>query len=94
MQLPLTPSFRLDDRRALVTGAGRGIGFTAAVAALADAGAHVTLIARSRDEIEAGVEAIRARGGSADAQALDVTDLGAFEHCHGGEQRIPTTCSS
>ena len=30
--LPITPSFRLDGRRALVTGAGRGIGLAAAAA--------------------------------------------------------------
>jgi NAD(P)-dependent dehydrogenase (short-subunit alcohol dehydrogenase family) len=41
--LPRTPSLRLDGKRALITGAGRGIGLAAA-AALADAGAHVTLI--------------------------------------------------
>jgi NAD(P)-dependent dehydrogenase (short-subunit alcohol dehydrogenase family) len=77
MALPTTPSFRLDGKRALVTGAGRGIGLAAA-AAFADAGAHVTLVARSRDEIEEGAQAIRARGGSADSQACDVTDLDAF----------------
>ena len=59
--LPTTPSFRLDGRKALVTGAGRGIGLAAAVA-LAEAGAHVVLAARSRDEIEAGAEALRAKG--------------------------------
>ena len=37
--LPKTPSFRLDGRRALITGAGRGIGLACA-AALAEAGAH------------------------------------------------------
>jgi NAD(P)-dependent dehydrogenase (short-subunit alcohol dehydrogenase family) len=77
MALPTTPSFRLDGKRALVTGAGRGIGLAAA-AALADAGAHVTLVARSADEIEAGAGAIRARGGSARAVALDVGDLDGF----------------
>jgi NAD(P)-dependent dehydrogenase (short-subunit alcohol dehydrogenase family) len=77
MTLPTTPSFRLDGRRALVTGAGRGIGLAAA-AALADAGAHVTLVARSGEEVEAGAAAIRAGGGSADAQACDVTDLDGF----------------
>ena len=77
MTLPTTPSFRLDGRRALVTGAGRGIGLAAA-AALADAGAHVTLVARSGEEVEAGAAAIRAGGGSADAQACDVTDLDSF----------------
>lgn len=74
--LPQTPSLRLDGRRAVVTGAGRGIGLAAA-AALAQAGAAVTLVARSADEIEAGADAIRAAGGEADAAALDVTDLAA-----------------
>ncbi|MYZ49577.1 3-oxoacyl-ACP reductase, partial [Rhizobiales bacterium L72] len=32
VQAPVTPSFRLDGRRALVTGAGRGLGFAAACA--------------------------------------------------------------
>ena len=51
VQLTSTPSFRLDGRRALVTGAGRGIGLAAA-SALADAGAHVTLASRTTQEIE------------------------------------------
>jgi NAD(P)-dependent dehydrogenase (short-subunit alcohol dehydrogenase family) len=78
MNLPATPSFRLDGKRALVTGAGRGIGLAAA-AAFAEAGAHVTLMARTRDEIEAGTKEVRERGGAADAVAVDVTDLAAFE---------------
>ena len=76
IDLPRTPSFRLDGRRALVTGAGRGIGLGAA-AALTDVGAAVTLAARSKDELEGAVHAIRARGGKADALVLDVTDLDA-----------------
>lgn len=75
-ELPRTPGFRLDGRRAVVTGAGRGIGLAAA-AALAEAGAEVTLLARSADEIEAAAEAIRARGERAEAAPLDVSDLGA-----------------
>src|SRR5215468_11126588 len=77
VDLAKTPSFRLDGKRALVTGGGRGIGLAAA-SALADAGAHVTLAARTKDEIEAAAEAIRARGQKADALALDVTDLTAM----------------
>ncbi len=74
--LPRTPSLRLDGRRAVVTGAGRGIGLAAA-AALAQAGAAVTLVARTAAEIEAGAAAIGEAGGVADAATLDVGDLDA-----------------
>jgi len=76
MELPRTPSMRLDGRRALVTGAGRGIGLAAA-AALAQAGAEVVLAARSAHEIEAAAAAIRAAGGEARALVLDVLDVEA-----------------
>ncbi|MEZ0168820.1 SDR family NAD(P)-dependent oxidoreductase [Microvirga sp. TS319] len=72
--LPRTPSFRLDGRRALVTGAGRGIGLAAA-AALAEAGASVLLCARTEHEVQSAADAIRAKGGAADAIALDITDV-------------------
>lgn len=72
--LPKTPSFRLDGRRALVTGAGRGIGLALA-AALADAGAEVTLVARSAEETEAGAAAIRQASGQAHAATLNVSNL-------------------
>jgi NAD(P)-dependent dehydrogenase (short-subunit alcohol dehydrogenase family) len=75
--IPKTPSFRLDGRRALVTGAGRGIG-AAVAAALADAGAHVTLCARTASEIEQGAAALRDAGYAADWLALDVTDISGF----------------
>lgn len=76
MSLPLTPSMRLDGRRALVTGAGRGIGLAAA-AALAQAGADVTLVARSAAEIAAAADEIAGQGGKAQAAVLDVSDLDA-----------------
>jgi NAD(P)-dependent dehydrogenase (short-subunit alcohol dehydrogenase family) len=63
-------SFRLDGQHALVTGAGRGIGRACALA-LAEMGATVTLVARSRDELEAvAAEA----DGRAFVHAADVTD--------------------
>ncbi len=70
---PRTPSLRLDGRRAIVTGAGRGIGLAAALA-LADAGAAVTLVSRTTAEIEAVKGEIRRRGGTAEAITLDVAD--------------------
>jgi NAD(P)-dependent dehydrogenase (short-subunit alcohol dehydrogenase family) len=78
VQLPQMPSFRLDGRRALVTGAGRGLGL-AVSAALAEAGAQVVLAARSEPQIEAAAAAIRDRGGAAEAAVLDVTDVHAVE---------------
>jgi NAD(P)-dependent dehydrogenase (short-subunit alcohol dehydrogenase family) len=73
ISLPKTPSFRLDGRRALVTGAGRGIGLAAA-AALGEAGAEVCFISRTGSEIEEAAEAIRAAGGTADTLVLDVLE--------------------
>lgn len=78
MSLPRTPSFRLDGKRALVTGASSGIGLAAAVA-LAEAGAHVVLAARSADKLAAVVEEIEAEGMSARMLALDVSDVAATE---------------
>jgi NAD(P)-dependent dehydrogenase (short-subunit alcohol dehydrogenase family) len=76
--LPNTPSFRLDGKRALITGGGRGIGLACA-AALADAGAHVTITARKPDEIEAVAQALNRRGQKADAVTVDVTDVPAMQ---------------
>jgi NAD(P)-dependent dehydrogenase (short-subunit alcohol dehydrogenase family) len=73
LTLPRTPSFRLDGRRAIVTGAGRGIGLAAA-AALAEAGAEVTLVARTASEIEAAAAQM---GGT--AAVLDVSDISAVK---------------
>lgn len=78
MTIPRTPSFRLDGKRALVAGASSGIGFGCAVA-LAEAGAHVVLSARSAERLAEAVGAIRAEGFSAEALVLDVADVAATE---------------
>ena len=66
--------FDLAGRRALVTGANRGLGLAIAHA-LAGAGAHVVLGVRSPESAEEPLDAIRADGGSASSIALDVTRL-------------------
>jgi NAD(P)-dependent dehydrogenase (short-subunit alcohol dehydrogenase family) len=74
VRIAQTPSFRLDGKRALVTGAGRGIGLAAACA-LAQAGAHVMLVSRSKDDMENVGLAFSAKGWRASALILDVCDI-------------------
>jgi NAD(P)-dependent dehydrogenase (short-subunit alcohol dehydrogenase family) len=63
----------LTGKPALITGAGRGIG-RAIAQRLAAEGAPVTLLARTRADIDAVAGEIVARGGAALAIAADVTD--------------------
>lgn len=63
----------LNGRLALVTGASRGIG-AANAEALAAAGAHVILTARTAAGLEAVEERIHAAGGSATIAPLDLTE--------------------
>ncbi|MEO0797624.1 MAG: SDR family oxidoreductase [Pseudomonadota bacterium] len=74
MTLPTTPSFRLDGKRALVTGASRGIGLAGAVA-LAEAGAHVVLAARTLDDVERHAVALSDKGFKAECSEMDVTRI-------------------
>lgn len=62
---------------ALVTGASRGIG-AATAEALAAAGAHVVMVARSAEEMEAVEDRIHAAGGSATLAPLDLLADGAI----------------
>lgn len=78
MTLPKTPSFRLDGKRALVTGASSGIGLACAVA-LAEAGAHVVLAARSTTKLEAVLSELTHAGLSAEVLTMDVADIPAMQ---------------
>jgi NAD(P)-dependent dehydrogenase (short-subunit alcohol dehydrogenase family) len=71
---PMLPSQRLDGQHAIVTGAGRGIGRAAALA-LAEAGADVTLFARSESELDAVANEVRARGRRAETCIGDVRSV-------------------
>ncbi|WP_313690587.1 SDR family NAD(P)-dependent oxidoreductase [Achromobacter mucicolens] len=76
--LPKGPDFRVDGRRALVTGGSGGIGLAAA-AALGRAGAHVTVAARREPELAQVCEALRAEGIGCAPLVLDVTDAAAVD---------------
>ncbi|MDA7423704.1 SDR family NAD(P)-dependent oxidoreductase [Thalassococcus lentus] len=78
MDLPKTPSFRLDGQRALIAGASSGIGLGCATA-LAEAGAEVTLIARRADRLDAITEEMRSRGWAAQSLPMDITDMAVVE---------------
>ena len=71
--LPRTPTFQLNGKRALVTGASRGIGLGGAMA-LAEHGAHVVMAARNAEEIGRAAQSVREAGYSAEGVSLDVSD--------------------
>jgi NAD(P)-dependent dehydrogenase (short-subunit alcohol dehydrogenase family) len=70
---------RLKDKIAIVTGAGTGIGHAIAVA-MVGAGAHVALVGRRKDKIEAVAREAAPGGGSAIAVAADVSKQAEIEH--------------
>ena len=74
IELPKTPSLRLDGLCALVTGASSGIGLGCAVA-LAEAGAHVVLASRNIKALNEVAEALSLNGYSAETLELDISDL-------------------
>lgn len=91
--LPRTPSFRLDGKTALVTGASSGIGLACA-AALAEAGAHVVCVARGAARLEETVAALKAEGRSAEGLVLDITDLDAMTKALAGREAFDVVVNS
>src|SRR5579885_2619030 len=64
--------FRLDGKRALITGGSRGLGHAMA-AALADAGADLVLVGRDADSLQTAARALGAQGRKVDTLAADVS---------------------
>jgi len=77
--MPGQDNFTLTGRRAVVTGAGRGIGRSIALA-LASAGANVAVTARNTGELEQLVAEIQAMGHQSLAVSCDVTDPEQVQH--------------
>lgn len=74
IDIPRTPSFRLEGKRALVAGASSGIGLGCA-AAMADAGARVCLASRRQAPLDTLASGLRDRGGQVEVLPLDVADI-------------------
>lgn len=71
--------FRIDDRVAIVTGSGRGIGAGTALA-YADAGADVVLSARTLSQLEETADKVRERGRRALVVPCDVLEAEQRQH--------------
>jgi NAD(P)-dependent dehydrogenase (short-subunit alcohol dehydrogenase family) len=80
-------TFRLDGKKALVTGAGRGIGRAVALA-LAAAGAELVLVSRTPSELDAVVGEIASGGGQARSLPLDVMRSEAVRDAFAGLDRL------
>ena len=80
-------SFRIDGQTALITGASRGIGAGIAMA-LAAVGAHVVLVSRTKDELDAVAKTILERGGRATVRVCDVTDASTIRSVIGDLTRL------
>lgn len=76
-------SFRLDGRRALVTGGSRGMGLAIA-RAYAEAGADVVIAARKADELEAAAHGLREFGRTVGTEVIDLSEVERIESRYAG----------
>ena len=76
--------FRLDGKRALVTGASRGLGRIMALA-LADAGADIVITGRTAETLETTAGEIRSRGRKAGTVQVD---MGVPAECEAACERV------
>ncbi len=87
----MAAKFALNGKRALVTGAGGGIGASLAVA-LAKAGCDLTLLDKNEAGLHATMSAVSAAGGSAAPHVVDLTDTAAIkalpDHLLGQDGRL------
>ena len=76
--MPTSNPFSLDGKVALITGGGRGIG--AGIArSMAEAGASVALVARTKEQVDAVADEINRSGGHAIALPADLTDISGLD---------------
>lgn len=68
--------FSLENRSAIITGSGRGLGLEIAKA-FAEAGAHVWLTGRNAETLQQAVDSLRKAAGKADYAAFDIADTKA-----------------
>jgi NAD(P)-dependent dehydrogenase (short-subunit alcohol dehydrogenase family) len=71
--------FRLDGKRALITGGSRGLG-RAMAQAFAEAGADLVLVGRNRDTLDSAAGELRPLGRRIDVVAADLNSGEAAEH--------------
>ncbi len=77
-RIPQLPSMRVDGKRALVTGAGTGLG-RAIAHGLAQSGAEVILLGRRPEPLETVAGEIASYGASASTISCDITDRDSLE---------------
>ncbi len=79
MNYPSTPSFNLNGKRSLITGAGRGIGLGASIA-LAQAGSEIVMVSRTENELVQLNQYIQDLELKSKYKVLDVTDEKSVEN--------------